>query len=93
MIIKTNGRATHAAVLSKQPHSLISMFVKAGLFASVPSASLRYQTLQQGERKGQNKYYPPDFNPQKHKSLDAYHGTHPLRERAKKIHLGILEIR
>ncbi|XP_071954402.1 coiled-coil domain-containing protein 130 homolog [Antedon mediterranea] len=46
-----------------------------------------------GERKGVNKYYPPDFDPQKHQSLDKYHNTHPLRERAKKIHLGILVIR
>lgn len=46
-----------------------------------------------GERKGQNKYYPPDFDYRKHKSLDAYHGSHPLRERANKLHLGILIIR
>uniref|UniRef100_A0A914XLN1 Coiled-coil domain-containing protein 130 n=1 Tax=Plectus sambesii TaxID=2011161 RepID=A0A914XLN1_9BILA len=46
-----------------------------------------------GERKGQNFYYPPDFDPKKHGSLNGYHGTHALRERASKIHLGILVIR
>jgi coiled-coil domain-containing protein 130 len=46
-----------------------------------------------GERKGQNHYYPPDFNYKKHKSLNSYHGTHALRERAKKIKEGILVIR
>ncbi|XP_033098497.1 coiled-coil domain-containing protein 130-like [Anneissia japonica] len=46
-----------------------------------------------GERKGVNKYYPPDFDPKKHRSLDKYHNSHPLRERANKIHLGILVIR
>lgn len=45
-----------------------------------------------GERKGQNKYYPPDFNPAAG-GLNKFLGTHPLRERAKKIHLGILIIR
>jgi hypothetical protein len=47
----------------------------------------------QGERKGQNHYYPPDFNPEKHKNLNRYHGTHALRERAAKISQGILIIR
>ncbi|VDM70815.1 unnamed protein product, partial [Strongylus vulgaris] len=46
-----------------------------------------------GERKGQNFYYPPDFDYKKHKSLNHYHGTHALRERAKKISQGILVIR
>ncbi|CAA87435.1 Coiled-coil domain-containing protein 130 homolog [Caenorhabditis elegans] len=46
-----------------------------------------------GERKGQNFYYPPDFNYKTHKSLNGYHGTHALRERAKKIDQGILVIR
>ncbi|XP_064625082.1 probable splicing factor YJU2B [Lineus longissimus] len=46
-----------------------------------------------GERKGTNHYYPPDFDPAKHKSLNGYHGVHPLRERAKKIKQGIMVIR
>ncbi|ELT97877.1 hypothetical protein CAPTEDRAFT_94947, partial [Capitella teleta] len=47
----------------------------------------------QGERKGTNKYYPPDFDPVKHRNLAGYTGQHPLRERARKLHLGILVIR
>ncbi|XP_057283765.1 probable splicing factor YJU2B [Pezoporus wallicus] len=46
-----------------------------------------------GERKGTNKYYPPDFDPAKHRSLNKYHGSHPLRERARKLAQGILVIR
>jgi len=39
-----------------------------------------------------NKYYPPDWNPDKG-SLNQYKGQHPLRERAKNLHLGILVVR
>ena len=45
-----------------------------------------------GERKGQNMYYPPDYDP-KYGGLNKFQGTHALRERAKKLHLGILIIR
>ena len=33
-----------------------------------------------GERKGQNKYYPPDFDHKKHFSLNGYHGVHALQK-------------
>ncbi|XP_078501912.1 putative splicing factor YJU2B [Lissotriton helveticus] len=46
-----------------------------------------------GERKGVNKYYPPDFDPAKHGSLNRYKNSHPLRERARKLSQGILIIR
>ncbi|KAL5235083.1 hypothetical protein ACI65C_002493 [Semiaphis heraclei] len=45
-----------------------------------------------GERKGQNKYYPPDYNPAVG-GLNKFKGTHALRERARKLHMGILIIR
>ncbi|KAG2494127.1 hypothetical protein HYH03_007765 [Edaphochlamys debaryana] len=40
-----------------------------------------------------NFYFPPDFDPVKHGSLNKYNGQHPLRERAKKLDQGILVIR
>ncbi|KAJ8687712.1 hypothetical protein QAD02_023506 [Eretmocerus hayati] len=45
-----------------------------------------------GERKGQNMYYPPDYDP-KFGGLNKFQGTHALRERARKLHMGILIIR
>jgi len=44
------------------------------------------------ERKATNKYYPPDWTPQKG-SINKYVGQHPLRERARKLDQGILIIR
>ena len=46
-----------------------------------------------GERKGQNFYYPPVFDPKKHGSLNGYHGMHALRERARQLDRGIFIIR
>ncbi|KXZ43532.1 hypothetical protein GPECTOR_88g475 [Gonium pectorale] len=43
--------------------------------------------------KADNFYFPPDFDPKRHQSLNKYHGQHPLRERAKKLDQGILVIR
>ncbi|KAG0708075.1 DUF572-domain-containing protein [Suillus ampliporus] len=39
---------------------------------------------------GFNKYYPPDYDPDKHKSLNAYRGKHALGDRARKLDKGIL---
>ena len=44
------------------------------------------------DRKAVNKYYPPDWDPSKG-SINKFQNSHPLRERAKKIHLGILVVR
>ncbi|CAG2167579.1 unnamed protein product [Oppiella nova] len=44
------------------------------------------------ERKAVNKYYPPDWTPAKG-SINKYRGSHPLRDRARKLHEGILIIR
>ncbi|GAA6036438.1 hypothetical protein JCM8097_003507 [Rhodosporidiobolus ruineniae] len=42
---------------------------------------------------GFNKYYPPDYDPDKHSSLNSYHGKHALGDRARKIDQGILVVR
>lgn len=44
------------------------------------------------ERKAVNKYYPPEWTPSKG-SINKFRGTHALRERARKLHMGILIIR
>eukprot|EP00922_Rhytidocystis_sp_ex-Travisia-forbesii_P012825 GHVS01019272.1.p1 GENE.GHVS01019272.1~~GHVS01019272.1.p1 ORF type:complete len:443 (+),score=84.68 GHVS01019272.1:200-1330(+) len=40
-----------------------------------------------------NFYYPPGYDGKKHGSLDKFQGSHPLGDRAKKLHEGILVIR
>lgn len=45
------------------------------------------------DRKQTNKYYPPDFDPKKHKTINNYVGQHPFRDRARKLDQGILIIR
>lgn len=50
------------------------------------------RSIRMGERKGTNHYYPPDYDPRKG-GLNKFLGTHALRERARKIHMGILIIR
>ncbi|KAG8748157.1 hypothetical protein FRC10_008890 [Ceratobasidium sp. 414] len=42
---------------------------------------------------GFNKYYPPDYDGEKHKSLNSYRGKHALGDRARKIDQGILVTR
>jgi len=44
------------------------------------------------ERKSQNKYYPPEWEP-KDGSINKFVGQHPLRERARKLDQGILIVR
>lgn len=44
------------------------------------------------DRKATNKYYPPEWNPSKG-SINTFRGSHPLRERARKLDQGILIIR
>lgn len=44
------------------------------------------------ERKATNKYYPPEWDPTKG-SINTFRGSHPLRERARKLDQGILIIR
>ena len=45
------------------------------------------------ERRAVNKYYPPEWDPS-HGSLNTFHGSHPLRERASRLRSeGILVIR
>ncbi|KAH9821012.1 CWC16 protein [Melampsora americana] len=39
---------------------------------------------------GFNRYFPPDFDPKKHDTLNNYHGKHALGDRARKIDQGIL---
>ncbi|KAF8556181.1 DUF572-domain-containing protein [Imleria badia] len=41
-------------------------------------------------KSGFNKYYPPDYDGEKHKSLNAYRGKHALGDRARKLDKGIL---
>eukprot|EP00922_Rhytidocystis_sp_ex-Travisia-forbesii_P070820 GHVS01105730.1.p1 GENE.GHVS01105730.1~~GHVS01105730.1.p1 ORF type:complete len:346 (+),score=72.46 GHVS01105730.1:636-1673(+) len=40
-----------------------------------------------------NFYYPPQYDGVKHGSINKFQGSHPLGDRAKKIHEGILVIR
>lgn len=42
---------------------------------------------------GFNKYYPPDYDPNKHSSLNSYQGKHALGNRAHKLDQGILVVR
>ena len=44
------------------------------------------------ERKAQQKYYPPNWDPSKG-SLNKFMGQHPLRDRARKLGQGILIVR
>ncbi|ODM89667.1 hypothetical protein Ocin01_17016 [Orchesella cincta] len=63
---------------------MVSLFLNNPLFIFIKKF--------EGERKGTNKYYPPDYDPKKG-GLNKFMGTHALRERARKLHLGIMIIR
>ena len=63
------------------------------LLQTFTKSFIKKKELTMGERKGTNHYYPPDFDPKKHGSLNGYHGVHALRERARKLDRGILIIR
>ncbi|OAV89048.1 hypothetical protein PTTG_07127 [Puccinia triticina 1-1 BBBD Race 1] len=39
---------------------------------------------------GFNRYFPPDFDPKTHDTLNNYHGKHALGDRARKLDKGIL---
>ncbi|GAA5892508.1 hypothetical protein JCM8208_005839 [Rhodotorula glutinis] len=42
---------------------------------------------------GFNRYYPPAYDPDKHSTLNSYHGKHALGKRAHKADQGILVVR
>ena len=44
------------------------------------------------ERKAVNKYYPPEWSPSKG-SINKFRKSHPLRDRARKLHKGIMIVR
>lgn len=48
-------------------------------FSFLPSSRLSFRM------QGFNKYYAPDFDPNKTSSLNAYHGKHALGDRARKV--------
>lgn len=40
-----------------------------------------------------SRYYPSDWDPKRHDTLNAYHGKHALGDRARKLDQGILIVR
>ncbi|EJF55855.1 CWC16 protein [Dichomitus squalens] len=69
--------------------------VRTDLRAEITSLLDRHQQLavSGNAMQGFNKYYPPDYDPEKHSSLNAYRGKHALGDRARKIGEGILIVR
>ncbi|KAH9943710.1 CWC16 protein [Amylocystis lapponica] len=57
----------------------------AAVSARRSTSDFRHTAMQ-----GFNKYYPPDYDGEKHGSLNAYRGKHALGDRARKIDQGIL---